>query len=111
MVPQTQISKNKPENLISNPFEALERIEACITRIESETLPALLKRLYKLSPDLSQGNEKLISKKDAARLLGCSVSTIDNLRRRGRLETIKVGKAARFRITDLKKMISNQEEL
>lgn len=103
-------TKKKAGNVILNPFEALERIEASITRIESETLPMLIKRLYKLNPDISQGSEKLISKRDAARLLGCSVSTIDNLRRKGKLETVKVGKSARFRFGDLQSMIEKKEE-
>lgn len=102
-------ANKKTGNLISNPFEALERIETTLIRIENETLPDLLKRLYKLTPELNQGNEKLISKKDAARLLGCSVSTIDNLRRRGKLQSIKVGKAARFRLGDLNEIIGRTE--
>lgn len=45
--------------------------------------------------------ERLISKKEAARLLGCSQSTIDNYRRAGVLEAVKLGKAVRFRRGDV----------
>jgi len=45
--------------------------------------------------------DRLINKKEAARLLGCSQSTIDNYRRAGVLEAVKLGKAVRFRRGDV----------
>lgn len=45
--------------------------------------------------------DRLINKKEAARLLGCSQSTIDNYRRRGALQATKLGKAVRFRRSDV----------
>jgi len=109
----TQQSKeaSKKDSFINNPFEALERIESTLARIENETLPILIKRLTKAQMELGSGPEKLVSKKEAARLLGCSVSTIDNLRRKGRLELVKVGKSARFRLGDLQSMIGGSEEV
>lgn len=45
--------------------------------------------------------DRLINKKESARLLGCSQSTIDNYRRAGVLEAVKLGKAVRFRRGDV----------
>lgn len=52
-------------------------------------------------PTPTDDPERLISKKEAARLLGCSQSTIDNYRRAGVLEAVKLGKAVRFRRGDV----------
>jgi excisionase family DNA binding protein len=52
--------------------------------------------------------ERLISKKEAARLLGCSQSTIDNYRRAGVLEAVKLGKAVRFRRGDVLAVVQPQ---
>lgn len=50
---------------------------------------------------LQDDPDRLISKKEAARLLGCSQSTIDNYRRAGVLQATKLGKAVRFRRGDV----------
>ena len=110
MTQKNNISEKSTNNLISNPFAALERIEILLQRIEYETLPILLRRLSKWDDSIDSGSEKLISKRDASLLLGCSVSTIDNLRRSGKLELIKVGKSARFRLSDLQSMIRRESK-
>lgn len=45
--------------------------------------------------------EKLLSKKEAAQLLSCSTSTIDNYAREGILERFYIGRAVRFRKADV----------
>ena len=45
--------------------------------------------------------DRLITKKEAAELLSCSQSTIDNYRRGGILEAVKLGKSVRFRLGDV----------
>ena len=52
-------------------------------------------------PSTPDDPKQLISKKEAAELLSCSQSTIDNYRRAGVLEALKLGKAVRFRRGDV----------
>lgn len=67
-----------------------------------------LKAFHKHNPQpqpapspLQDDPDRLIGKKEAARLLGCSQSTIDNYRRAGVLQATKLGKAVRFRRGDV----------
>lgn len=110
MAQQPIFSEKSSTQLIANPFEAIERIESTLRRIEHDTLPSLLKRILGQGASHDGQIEKLISKRDAARLLGCSVSTIDNLRRSGKLELVKVGKSARFRLSDLQSIIGRESK-
>ena len=47
----------------------------------------------------------LIDRREAARLLGVSHGTIDNLRTRGELQSIKLGARRLFDVADLRKLI------
>jgi excisionase family DNA binding protein len=46
---------------------------------------------------------RLVSKREAARILGCSVRSVDRLRERGRLPAIQFspGSRVRFRVRDV----------
>ena len=47
----------------------------------------------------------LIDRREAARLLGVSPGTIDNLRTRGELQSMKLGARRLFDVADLRKLI------
>jgi len=47
----------------------------------------------------------LVDRREAARLLGVSPGTIDNLRTRGELQSIKLGARRLFDVADLRKLI------
>lgn len=51
----------------------------------------------------------LLTKEEAAKLLGVSVRSIEYLRERGRLKSVRVGKAFHFRPTALEQFISDNE--
>lgn len=48
-----------------------------------------------------------LTKKEAAKLLSCSVSTIDNYRRAGTLKRYNFGSSARFKRSELLQMIED----
>lgn len=67
-------------------------LSALIRQSVSEAVEDALTRAQQKEP-----LGRLLNKHDAARLLSCSISTIDNLRRAGRLTPHRFGKkAARF---------------
>jgi len=86
-----------------NPFKVL-----------SDKLDALSAKLDALS-EQGQGHhqedepDRLLNKKEAANLLGVSVSTIDNMRRDGFLTPYRFGKAVRFRMSDLEDLAERRK--
>ena len=53
--------------------------------------------------------DRLLNKLQAADMLGCSISTIDNLRRRGEITKVNVGKAVRFKLSEIKAIVENSK--
>jgi len=53
----------------------------------------------------------LVDRHEAARLLGVSPGTIDNLRTRGELPSIKIGARRLYDISDLHKYINTRKEV
>ena len=49
----------------------------------------------------------LVDRREAARLLGVSPGTIDNLRTRGELQSMKLGARRLFDLADLRKLIES----
>ena len=47
----------------------------------------------------------LVDRREAARLLGISAGSVDNLRTRGELPSIKIGAARRFDVADLRRFV------
>ena len=82
----TSLTVDELENLI------IYSVNACLKAHTPQPQPA---------PTPPDDPERLISKKEAARLLSCSQSTIDNYRRAGVLQAVKLGKAVRFRRGDV----------
>lgn len=54
--------------------------------------------------------DQLMTKKEAAELLNISQSTIDNYRKSGVLEAIKIGKAVRFRRKELQAILNHRNK-
>jgi excisionase family DNA binding protein len=54
--------------------------------------------------------DQLMTKKEAAELLNISQSTIDNYRKSGVLEAIKIGKAVRFRRKELHAILNHRKK-
>lgn len=80
-----------------------QELKILVRQSVSEGVEAALSRSQKNEPE---GN--LLKKKDAARLLSCSTSTIDNLARAGKLTRHYVGKkAVRF---DREQVLSMAEQ-
>lgn len=78
---------------MENPFKMLvDKLEALEVKIDE---------LREQGQQSEEDPDRLINKKEAANLLGVSVSTIDNMRRDGFLIPYRFGKAVRFRLSDL----------
>ena len=88
------LTVNELENLI------IDSVNACLKVHTPQQQPA--------PPSPPDDPERLISKKEAARLLGCSKVTIDNYRRAGVLDAIKLGKAVRFKRGDVLAVVEPQ---
>lgn len=58
-----------------------------------------------------QSRSLLIDRHEAARLLGVSPGTIDNLRTRGELPSIKIGTRRLYDVTDLNHFIESRKEM
>ncbi|PTM11094.1 MAG: hypothetical protein DA408_14475 [Bacteroidetes bacterium] len=78
---------------MNNPFELLA---AKLDKIEN-----LLTWIAERPEQEETEQERLLDKKQAAKVLGVSVSTIDNMRRDGFLTPYRFGKAVRFKLSDL----------
>lgn len=51
----------------------------------------------------------LVDRRDAARLLGVSPGTIDNLRLRGELPSVKIAARRLFEVADLRRFIESKK--
>lgn len=60
---------------------------------------------------LEQSRSLLINRQEAARLLGVSPGTIDNLRTQGELPSIKIGTRRLYDVTDLIYFIESRKEM
>ena len=60
-------------------------------------------------PKKSEPND-YVTKKEAAKLLSCSVSTIDNYRRSGKLNRYNVGSAVRFKRAEIISIIEDKQK-
>lgn len=58
-----------------------------------------------------QSGPLLVDRQEAAHLLGVSPGTIDNLRTRGELPSIKIGTRRLYDVTDLNLFIESRKEL
>lgn len=67
---------------------------------ESLFINSIMPKINKLIENV-QTEDRFVSKKEAARILDCCESTIDNLRRRCVLKSYKVGNAVRFKRSEL----------
>lgn len=93
---------------MQNPFVAIDSRLRIIEDMLLELKQTAQKQPQPQPPATPDDPERLISKKEAARLLGCSQSTIDNYRRAGVLEAVKLGKAVRFRRGDVLAVVQPQ---
>lgn len=93
---------------MQNPFMAIDSRLRIIEDMLFEIKQATQKQPQSAPPTPPDDPERLISKKEAARLLGCSQSTVDNYRRAGVLEAVKLGKAVRFRRGDVLAVVQPQ---
>jgi len=50
----------------------------------------------------------LVAKHEAARLLGVSASTVDNLRKRGELRGVKLGRRRLFSVAELRELVARK---
>lgn len=79
-----------------NPFEVIDarlsNIESLLTELNKTTAQQTVKK----EPEPGHVAPPYVSKKEAARLLMCSQSTIDNMARDGRLTRFYVGKSVKF---------------
>jgi len=63
-------------------------------------------KIEKIEPE----PDRYITKKEAAKLWGCSVSTIDNYRRAGILKRYRIGSAVRFKRSELLEAIEEMNK-
>lgn len=89
---------------MTNPFAIISE--------EIQSLANQVKQIHERLSNHSLGNkdsyeDRLLTKKQAAAILGVHINTIDNMRRQGRLKAIPMGTQVRFRLTDVKSIISD----
>lgn len=93
---------------MENPFKIIEarisNLENLILDLKYETLPKLLQQ----QKNEETNQDRLINKKEAAGLLGCSTSTIDNYRRRGDLPLYRIGSAVRFKSSEVLALVKER---
>lgn len=88
-----------------------------ILQLQPEDLKSMIEKAVKngianIQPTTSPepiDEDRLINKKEAARLLSCSTSTIDNYRREGKLKRYKVGSGVRFKRLEVLGLVENKK--
>jgi hypothetical protein len=55
--------------------------------------------------------QKLVDRREAARILGVSAGTIDNLRLRGKLPSVKIESRRLYKLADLWLFVERQREV
>lgn len=90
---------------MDNPFQIIDarlsNLENLILDLKHSTIPKLLEKPKHPNPN------QFLTKKEAAKLLSCSVSTIDNYRRAGKLKRYNIGSSVRFKRTALLGMLAD----
>jgi len=85
---------------MNNPFLTIDarltNIESLLLSLKHETIPNLSK-----SQETESDPDQLLTKKEAATLLRCATSTIDNWRRIGKIKRYYVGSSVRFKKNEL----------
>ena len=99
------------EKVNQNPFAILDQrltnIEDLLLTIHHKTIPDLIKEK---PSDTNSQPERLINKKEAAKLLGVSLSTIDNYRRKGILIPKKISGVVRFKYSEVLQAIEELQK-
>ncbi len=92
---------------MDNPFQGLNQHLLFI----KENLSSLIKEVKELrdSKPLSSNEERYIDKKEAAKIAGVSVSTIDNWRRSKKIQPYYFDSAVRFRYEEFVSFLSAQK--
>jgi excisionase family DNA binding protein len=62
-------------------------------------------------PNIPGAAPLLVDRREAARLLNISTGTIDNLRLRGELPSVKIAARRLFAVADLKALIESRREV
>jgi excisionase family DNA binding protein len=57
------------------------------------------------------GQPVTIDRRQVAARVGCSLTTIERLRRRGKLDSIKVGANVRYRIEDVQRLLNERRPI
>lgn len=93
---------------MQNPFEVIDsrlnNLENLLIDLKHVTLPKLL-ALKTNEPEPSE----FLTKKEAATLLSCSPSTIDNYRRSGILKRHYIGSSVRFKRAELLSIVEHKK--
>lgn len=94
---------------MQNPFEVIDsrlsNLENLLIDLKHVTLPNLFS-IKKKEPKSSD----FVTKKEAANILSCSISTIDNYRRSGKLNRYNVGSAVRFKRAEIISIIEDKQK-
>ena len=67
------------------------------------------KNLISGRPERPAGSDRLLTTRQVCDLLHVSRSTLHQLRRRGVIEAVRIGRAVRFRARDIKALIEQGE--
>ena len=94
------------EKLIHNPFAVLDKrlsfIESILLELKQNTL------LESSTERDVPTQDDFLNKKEAAKLASLSVSTIDNLRRQGKLKPYYFGSSVRFKRSELLEFLESK---
>jgi len=78
----------------------LKQIKAIVEEVVNNAFEAQNEK-QKSVINLGEQDKEYLTKKEAAKLLSCSVSTIDNYRRAGILKRYNIGSSVRFKKVDV----------
>jgi len=92
---------------MENPFEALKNDLETLKKDVSEIKAAIVQQTATASKAAEM--PPYLSKKEAAKLLGCSVSKIANLAREGKIKRLHLGGCLRFDRTELLSLVSQSQ--
>ena len=75
----------------------------------TETLRAIQEQLRDIKCELQAINEQLMAKTEVAEMLGVTDRTVDNLKIRGEIHPVHVGRSLRFKRSEILRYIESRK--
>lgn len=78
-----------------------QELKNLVTEASREAISEALKHIQPVEEEPGKPEAKLLTKRQAATVLNCSQSTVDNLRRAGKLNTVRVRNKVCFTVEEI----------